>query len=173
MTAFAALAFMENQFNFPDNTMLNAMNKAISYLASAWQSAEDPYVLAIVTYALHRADHPQKDAAFRQLDSFKTHSADYGRQWWETQLEGFEKENPWTQMPNSVNIEITSYALMSLLLRNQGGTCNQLVRSRRLGLKLFSLVLDCLLKHHLKEFMFWFFANGLSDPFLALFQPLF
>ena len=119
MTAFAALAFMENQFNFPDNTLLNAMNKAISYLAGAWESAEDPYVLSVVTYALHRADHPQKDAAFRQLDSFKTHSADYGQQWWETQLEGFEKENPWTQMPNSVNIEITSYALMSLLLRNQ------------------------------------------------------
>ena len=44
----------------------------------------------------------------------------YSQEWWETQLEGFEKENPWTQMPNSVNIEITSYALMSLLLRNQG-----------------------------------------------------
>ena len=43
----------------------------------------------------------------------------YSQEWWETQLEGFEKENPWTQMPNSVNIEITSYALMSLLLRNQ------------------------------------------------------
>ena len=119
MTAFAALAFMDNQFDFPDNSMLNAMNKAISYLASAWESTDDPYVLSIVTYVLHRADHPQKDAAFRQLDSFKTHNADYSQQWWETQLEGFEKENPWTQMPNSVNIEITSYALMSLLIRNQ------------------------------------------------------
>ena len=49
-----------------------------SYLAGAWEAAaDDPYVLSIVTYALHRADHPQKDAAFRQLDSFKTHSADY------------------------------------------------------------------------------------------------
>ena len=119
MTAFAALAFMDNQFDFPDNSMLNAMNKAISYLANAWEATDDPYVLSIVTYVLHRADHPQKDAAFRQLDSFKTHNADYSQQWWETQLEGFEKENPWTQMPNSVNIEITSYALMSLLVRNQ------------------------------------------------------
>ena len=50
----------------------------LSYLAGAWEAAaDDPYVLSIVTYALHRADHPQKDAAFRQLDSFKTHSADY------------------------------------------------------------------------------------------------
>ena len=78
VTAFAALAFMDNQFDFPDSSMLNAMNKAISYLAGAWEAAaDDPYVLSIVTYALHRADHPQKDAAFRQLDSFKTHSADY------------------------------------------------------------------------------------------------
>ena len=29
VTAFAALAFMDNQFDFPDSSMLNAMNKAI------------------------------------------------------------------------------------------------------------------------------------------------
>jgi CD109 antigen len=120
MTAFVALAYMDNQFDFTDSTLLNSMNKAISYLASAWEDiVDDPYVLSIVTYVLHRADHPQKDDAFALLNSISSHDEGNKNVWWETQLEGFEKENPWTLVPNSINIEMTSYALMTLLLRNQ------------------------------------------------------
>ncbi len=120
MTAFVALCYMDNQFDFPDPTLLNSMNKAISYLASSWDAVEDdPYVLSIVAYALHRADHPQKDDVYKLLNTLSSHNDDHSSVWWETQLEGFEKENPWTAMPNSLNIEMTSYALMTLLLRNQ------------------------------------------------------
>ena len=34
---------------------------------------------------------------------------------WEVPLEDFERGNPWTALPNSANIEMTSYALLSVL----------------------------------------------------------
>jgi len=37
--------------------------------------------------------------------------------WWETPLEDFERENPWTSAPNSANIQMTSYALLTILDR--------------------------------------------------------
>ena len=70
-----------------------------------------------MTYALHKTNHPLKDEALRQLDSLAT--LKNGLKFWELPLEDFEKENPWTQMPNSANIEMTSYALLSHFLSDE------------------------------------------------------
>ena len=40
-----------------------------------------------------------------------------GKKWWQMHLEDFEKGNPWTTVPNSVNIEMTGFALLSMLNR--------------------------------------------------------
>lgn len=69
-----------------------------------------------MTYALHQANHPQKDGAFRLLDSVAKTDKE-GKKWWQNSLEDFEKENPWTTAPNSANIQMTSYGLLSIVAR--------------------------------------------------------
>ena len=94
------------------------MNRAINYIAEQWKNLdaqEDTYSLAIVTYALHKSLHPQKDQAFSLLDSIAKRKD--GMKWWETYLEDFERDNPWTSAPNSVNIQMTSYGLLTILSR--------------------------------------------------------
>jgi hypothetical protein len=47
-----------------DGNLRNAMNRGINYLAENWANIdpkENPHTLAIVTYVLHLAVHPQKD----------------------------------------------------------------------------------------------------------------
>ena len=92
------------------------MNRGINYIAERWKdidAEQDTYTLAIVTYALHLSNHPQKDAAFRLLDSVAKLNSDSNLRWWGKSLEEFEEENPWTNAPNSVNIQMTSYGLLA------------------------------------------------------------
>lgn len=35
--------------------------------------------------------------------------------WWRQSLTESEKKNPWTNVPNSVNVEMTSYSLLTYL----------------------------------------------------------
>ena len=102
------------------------MNRGINYIAERWESIDaeqDTYTLAIVTYALHQSNHPQKDGAFRLLDSVAKTDRE-GKKWWEKTLEEFEKKNPWTSAPNSVNIQMTSYGLLTIVNRigEKGGS---------------------------------------------------
>ena len=104
----------------------NSLNRGINYIAERWESIDaeqDTYTLAIVTHALHQANHPQKDGAFRLLDSVAKTDKE-GKKWWENALEDFERENPWTSAPNSANIQMTSYALLSIISRigEKGGS---------------------------------------------------
>ena len=107
-------------YHFSLNTQSrNSLNSGINYIAERWESIDaeqDTYTLSIVTYALHLANHPQKDKAFRLLDSVAQSDKD-GRKWWAKSLEDLEKENPWTTAPNSANIQMTSYALLAIISR--------------------------------------------------------
>jgi hypothetical protein len=47
-----------------DGNIRNSLNKGINYLAENWDDIDpkvNPHSLALVTYALHLAQHPQKD----------------------------------------------------------------------------------------------------------------
>ena len=109
-----------HKFLFSLNTASrNSLNRGINFIAERWESIDaeqDTYTLAIVTYALHQANHPSKDGAYRLLDSVAKTNKE-GKKWWERYLEDFEKENPWTSAPNSVNIQMTSYALLTITSR--------------------------------------------------------
>ena len=121
MTAFVIISLLENKFSL-DANLRNSLNKGISYLAGKYESIdedENRYTFAIVTYAFHKANHPKKDEALRTLDSKATTKEAF--KFWELPLEDFEKENPWTQVPNSVNVEMTSYALLSHYLADENG----------------------------------------------------
>lgn len=66
LTAYTLIAFLENQKATP--VYRNTINRAIDYLVRNLPGVEDPYALAICSYALHLADHPQKNVAFNLLE---------------------------------------------------------------------------------------------------------
>ena len=114
LTAFTVLGFIENKYNL-SASYRNSMNKAIDYIALNWGSVQDPYDLSLVTYSLHKAVHPAKDAAWAKLES-RARSSE-GRKWWQHAIPASETANPWHAQPNTENIEMTSYALLCLTER--------------------------------------------------------
>ena len=115
LTAFTILGFVENKYNLTSQYR-NAMNKAIDYVASNWRTQQDPYDLSIVSYALHVAVHPDRDAAWTRLESMAKED-DQDRKWWMSEIPELEATNPWHQAPNTETIEMTSYALLCLTER--------------------------------------------------------
>ena len=114
LTAFAVLGFLENKRNLT-STLRNSMNKAIDFVALRWQDLKDPYELSVVTYALHVAQHPAKDQAWPTLQSLE--KREDGKTWWERELPEDWSRNPWQKEPNTINIEMTAYALLCLTER--------------------------------------------------------
>ena len=111
LTAFTVLGFLDNKYNLTA-TLRNSMNKAIDYVALNWERLEDPYDLSVVSYMLYKSIHPLASQAFNVLDSMSQTKGD--RKWWERVVPAEEEGNPWHQQPNSLNIEMTSYALLCL-----------------------------------------------------------
>lgn len=66
LTAYTLIAFLENQKATP--VYRNTINRAIDYLVRNLPGTDDPYALAICSYALHLADHPEKNVAFNLLE---------------------------------------------------------------------------------------------------------
>lgn len=111
--------------------MRNNLNKAINFVAGKWRdidTSKDLHTLALVCYTLHRTFNPQKDEAFNLLDSLaKTNktAGDNGRRlkWWERRPQDPESgQNPWNAVPNAINVQMTSYALLTILLRISDGS---------------------------------------------------
>ena len=111
LTAFTVLGFLDNKYNLTA-TLRNSMNKGIDYVALNWERLEDPYDLAVVSYMLYKSIHPLASQAFGKLDSFSKTKDD--KKWWERAIPTEEEDNPWHHQPNSVNIEMTAYALLCL-----------------------------------------------------------
>ncbi|XP_025405669.1 CD109 antigen-like isoform X2 [Sipha flava] len=113
LTAYTLIAFLENQKATP--IYRNTINKAIDYVVKNFPGTEDPYVLAICSYALHLANHPEKNVAFNLLELKATTSDE--KKWWKRVGRANDKQNPWAREPNSVDIEMTAYALLTYLQR--------------------------------------------------------
>lgn len=68
LTAYTSIAFLENikvasQFR-------STISRSIEYIVrNLYQITEDSYALALCSYALHLADHPEKESAFSALES--------------------------------------------------------------------------------------------------------
>ncbi|VVC42395.1 Alpha-2-macroglobulin, thiol-ester bond-forming,Alpha-macroglobulin, receptor-binding,Alpha-2- [Cinara cedri] len=113
LTAYTLIAFLENQKGAP--VYRNTINRAIDYLVRNLPGVEDPYALAICSYALHLADHPQKNVAFNLLE-LKATVVDE-KKWWKRMDRPTDEKNPWIKEPNSVDVEMTAYALLTYLQR--------------------------------------------------------
>lgn len=115
LTAYVLLTFLENKNEAPQHS--NAISKSLEYIVRHLEDLEDPYALALAAYALQLANHNSKDLALNRLEAKAT--SDASHKWWNKPLSESELKNPWYNKPNSVNVEMTSYALLALLNSNQ------------------------------------------------------
>lgn len=94
----------------------NTINKGIDYIVRNINEADDAYALSICTYALNLAKHPFENAAFNLLESKAKTKEDL--KWWSKPVPKDDK-NPWyNSVPRPVDVEMTSYTLLTYLRRN-------------------------------------------------------
>jgi CD109 antigen len=111
LTAYTLITFLENK-NYADEYR-NTINRALDYIVRNFNQLDDNYSLAIASYALQLARHGSREAFFSKLDS-KAESKD-GMKHWEKQIAESDEKSPWNLHPNSVNVEMTAYALQTFL----------------------------------------------------------
>lgn len=87
----------------------------MDYVARNLDDKEDIYTLALVSYALHRAKHPSQQTAMNILElKAQTNNS---MKFWAEKIPDNEKRNPWHYLPKSLDIETTSYALLTYVER--------------------------------------------------------
>jgi CD109 antigen len=94
----------------------NVIYKGVDYVVRNMQNLEDNYALSICTYVLSLARNAYEDEAFRLLDSRATFED--GKKWWSKPVPKDDK-NPWYSLSRSADVEMTSYALLTYLRRDQ------------------------------------------------------
>ena len=111
LTAYVAIALLE-----ADNT--GSAASAVSYLEGRLDEIDDPYTMAITTYALELSDSAQKDAAYEKLMSM-AQVDDNGALYWGgggLPIEPYPADHgPARHGNQSAAIETTGYALLALL----------------------------------------------------------
>ncbi|XP_046483767.1 CD109 antigen isoform X3 [Neodiprion pinetum] len=113
LTAFTLVAFLENRDYFEEYS--NVVNKGVDYIVRNLEGLDDVYSLCLCTYVLNLAKNPYEDTAFNRLESKAKQSGDY--MWWSKPIPE-DNKNPWYSLPSSVDVEMTSYALLTYLRRN-------------------------------------------------------
>ncbi|XP_076663404.1 CD109 antigen isoform X3 [Andrena cerasifolii] len=114
LTAFTLIAFLENADS--NGKYRNTINKGIDYIVRNINEVDDAYALSICTYALNLAKHPFENTAFTLLESKAKAKEDL--KWWSKPVPKDDK-NPWyNSVPRPVDVEMTSYALLTYLRRN-------------------------------------------------------
>ncbi|XP_014601165.1 PREDICTED: CD109 antigen-like isoform X2 [Polistes canadensis] len=114
LTAFTLISFLEN----PEATekYRNNINRGVDYIVRNMDGLDDPYALSICTYVLNLAKHPYETNAFYALQSKALTENDI--KWWSKPIAKDDK-NPWhSLLPRSVDVEMTSYALLTYLRRH-------------------------------------------------------
>ncbi|XP_017876968.1 CD109 antigen-like isoform X2 [Ceratina calcarata] len=114
LTAFTLIAFLENADS--SEKYRNTINKGIDYIVRNMNDLDDVYALSICTYALNLAKHPYESTAFNLLEAKAMTKGDI--KWWSKPIPADDK-NPWYHsVPRPVDVEMTSYALLTYLRRN-------------------------------------------------------
>jgi len=113
LTAYVLLAFLENKAQSRHG---DSMNKAVDFLVKELPSIRDAYSLALVTYALHLAENPSRNAAFDMLQTKADNTNKEFLFWAKSRAEG-DKSNPRANDTLSVDVEMTAYCLLTYLQR--------------------------------------------------------
>ncbi|XP_031779562.1 CD109 antigen isoform X2 [Nasonia vitripennis] len=115
LTAYVLSAFLEVE-NI-EGRYRNVIYKGVDYVVRNMQGIDDNYALSICTYVLSLARNAYEDEAFRLLDSKATTKDE--QKWWSKPIPEDDKKNPWFSLSRTVDVEMTSYALLAYLRRNQ------------------------------------------------------
>lgn len=121
LTAYTLLAFLENRHMFPEYNV--TIEKAIGYVVMNHDALDDVYAMSVAAYALQLADHSAKVDILRQLDVHAITSGDHKHWGTETVVKADKKRSKLLRQ-NSVNTEITSYALLAHI---KSGPIDQIV----------------------------------------------
>ncbi|XP_071560506.1 thioester-containing protein 1 allele S3 isoform X2 [Temnothorax nylanderi] len=113
LTAYTLIAFLENEESL--GKYRNTINKAVDYIVRNMEGLNDTYALSLCAYALHLAKHPYETSAFNFLESKAMTKQDL--KWWSKPIPK-DNKNPHYSLPRSVDVEMTSYALLLYLRRN-------------------------------------------------------
>ncbi|XP_031634654.1 CD109 antigen-like, partial [Contarinia nasturtii] len=105
LTAYTAIAFLRNKKS-TDWKYEEVVTKAINNIASNLKQIDDPYTESVAVYALQLAGHSTKDQALDDL---------VGKSVVKDQLKWWSKSKSNQRPSESINIEITSYGLLSLI----------------------------------------------------------
>lgn len=103
-------------FQRNDPTITNVINKGLDYIARNIDESESTFALALCSYALQITGHASRQSAFNLLDT-RAKSKD-NMKWWAKDTPINEIKNPWHDLPRSIDIEATSYALMTFVEAN-------------------------------------------------------
>lgn len=84
-------------------------------MARNLDDGEDLYTITIASYALHIGRHPSQQTAMNLLElKAKTNNS---MKFWTEDIPPNEIRNPWHYLPKSLDIETTSYALLTYVER--------------------------------------------------------
>ena len=95
----------------------NTIYSGVNYIAQNIDELDDVYALSLCTYVLNLAKHVYEDTAFYALEKKATENTQAGMKWWRKPVPKDDK-NPWYSVPRSVDVEMTSYVLLTYLRRN-------------------------------------------------------
>uniref|UniRef100_A0A336LNM3 CD109 antigen n=1 Tax=Culicoides sonorensis TaxID=179676 RepID=A0A336LNM3_CULSO len=115
LTAYTLITFLENKNEHPE--FQNNINRAIDYLVKNIENLDDIYAIALTAYALELANHNAKDFVLTRLDARAMNDGD--TKYWNKPIPKSDDKNPWYGKPNSVNVEMTAYALLAYLQAGQ------------------------------------------------------
>lgn len=124
LTAYVLIALMQESKTDPLLARNQfAISKASDFIVNCLSGSNNAYEISIATYALHLVDSPNKDFAYNKMMNFAKRDSG-GYMFWTTQ----DAENNSTSeriklvnsivYPNSLDIEASSYALLTLVLRS-------------------------------------------------------
>ncbi|XP_054164406.1 CD109 antigen-like isoform X2 [Oppia nitens] len=118
LAAYVLIAILQDKNSKRERKV--EISKTESFIWNEMTTSRNPYNLAIITYALHLADSPYRESAFNRLIGFAKKSTDY--MWWEEDREEAtnqtDKQSAHFFYPRSNDIEMTSYALLTLVARS-------------------------------------------------------
>jgi CD109 antigen len=109
-TTIALIQSVEDVFNDPKYKAI--VEKAVAFIAEKVVNCDVIYTIAMAAYCLQLAKHDSKDVVMKKLAAMAIETD--GLRYWEKPGSQTKAKNSWCA-PSSVNVEITSYALLAHL----------------------------------------------------------
>ncbi|KAL1439864.1 hypothetical protein MTO96_009696 [Rhipicephalus appendiculatus] len=126
LTAYVMIALLENKAK---QTHPDVIQAAEAYLLKELRTTNDPYVVSLVTYALHLSGHSAQDSAFQKLLSLSTREED--TIYWKDPtlaVNTTDKQSDYFFKPSFKDVEMTAYALLTLTERGDIGNAIPVMR---------------------------------------------